>query len=114
MNLSPEINEKLHEMQHIEQNLHAFSAQKQSLQVELNEIENALSEITKTKEEVYKILGGIMLRADKTKLTAELNEKKRSVSLRISSIEKQENIIEEKASRIKKEVTEAMKSSKNN
>lgn len=75
------------------------------MQVEINEIENALSEIKKSDEEVYKIISGIMIKAEKRVLEKELKEKKELIELKISSIEKQEKIVEKNLSDLTKKIS---------
>lgn len=107
-----EVAKKMQELQALEQHLQQHALQKQTAQVELNEILNALSEVSKTRDEVYRILGGIMLRADVLALVSELNEKKRLFELRLQAIEKQEKLVEGKAHKLRDELTLAIKGSK--
>ena len=103
MEFSEESSKNIQELQFIEQQLQAFLAQKQSIQIELNEVLNAIEELSKTEEEVYKIVSGIMIKSNKEILEKELQEKKKLSELRISSIERQEKLIEEKKARLQKE-----------
>ena len=98
--------QKVRDLQMIEQNAQNLSLQKQTSQVELNEINNALAEIEKTNEDIYKILGGIMIKTDKTALKKELGEKKKLLELRIQTIEKQEKLISEKAKKLRSEISQ--------
>ncbi len=104
--------EKLQELQLLEQHLHSFIVQKQSSQVELNEVENAFNEIKNSPHEMYKIVGNIMVKANGEELKKELDEKKRILSLRISSIERQEKIIEKKSLELRKELTSSIEKDK--
>lgn len=104
--------EKLQELQLLEQHLHSFIAQKQSSQVELNEVENAFNEIKNSPNELYKIVGNIMVKADSGELKKELDEKKKILSIRISSIERQEKIIEKKSSELRRELTSSIEKDK--
>lgn len=104
--INSEINrEKLQELQMIEQHLQSFMAQKQSCQIELNEAENALVEIKKAGNEIYKIIGNIMLKSNSDEIKKELEEKKKLLNMRVSSMEKQEKLLESKANELKKELT---------
>ena len=102
----------IEELQALESGIQSLIMQKQNLQIELNESLNALSEVEKTNDDVYKILNGIMIKADKTRVLADLKEKKKLFELRVSSIEKQEKIFEEKAEKMRKELNEAMNKKK--
>lgn len=89
--------QKLQELQMLEHNMQNILMQKQAFQMELNETLNALEEVKKTSDSVYKVFGSIMLKADKEKTITELEEKKKLLELRNSSIDKQEKLLETKA-----------------
>ncbi len=113
MKIDAETGRKIQELQILEQNLQNLMMQKQAAQIELSEIENALSELKKSDGEVYKVVGGIMIRSTKPVLSAELEEKNKIFGLRIASIEKQEKILDEKASKSKKEINDLVSEKKN-
>src|SRR3989338_73934 len=96
MEINKELSEKIQELQISERNLQAISMEKQTFQVEVNQINNAFDEIKKSAGDVYKILGGLMLHSSKETLNNELQERKKIIELRISSLEKQEKSIEER------------------
>lgn len=105
-----ETQEKINQLQTIEQNLQHLLSQRQQFQVQLVELESALSEIDKT-EKAYKIVGNIMIATDKADLKKELEEKKQQVTFRTTTIEKQEEKFRSKAEQIRKDVMDAMKTS---
>jgi prefoldin beta subunit len=105
MKINKETQEKIQELQLIEQNLQSLLMQKQAFQMELNETDNALSEVEKTKEDVFKIIGQIMLKTDKSEVEKELKEKKDIISLRLKSLEKQENSLKQRLEKLREEVT---------
>ena len=108
MPASQENQEKIQQLQLIEQNLQGFLSQKQQFQAQLFELENALKELSATKQ-AYKIVGGIMVASDKDELKKDLTQKKEIIELRITSIEKQEKQFQEKAKSIQHEVIASMK-----
>ena len=67
------------------------------------EVESALKELENTSE-AFKIVGTVMIKAEKESLVKELEEKKERLSLRIKSIETQENQLKEKSASMQKEV----------
>lgn len=77
--------------------------------MELTETENALSEISKTKDDVFKIVGQIMIKADKEEMKKELEKKQEIISLRLKSIEKQENEFTKELEKIREEVMKKIK-----
>jgi len=108
MDISPEVNRKIQDLQVYEQNLQSLLMQRQSMQVELNEISNALEELSKSGDEVYKILGGIMIKSEKKSLIGELQEKKKISEIRIQSIEKQEKSLEENSESLRAEIQKSL------
>jgi prefoldin beta subunit len=114
MSQNNNIEEIIEELQTIEKKLQNVLAEKQTLEAEANEVKNALTELSKTKEEVYKILGGIMVRADKNQLIKELEEKEKILSLKIKALEKQEDIITKKSDEMREKIQQSLSANKNN
>jgi len=106
--LPKETEDKIAELQMMEQNMQGFLLQKQSFQSQLVEVESALSEIGKAPS-TYRIIGNIMVAASKEDLKAELEQKKEMLTLRIKTLEKQEAKLKERASKTQGEVMEEMK-----
>lgn len=112
MKVSKETENKIMELQMLEQNMQNMVMQKQRFQVSLTEIENAIEELKKTNKEAYKIMGSIMVKSKKEDLEKDLKDKKEIIDLRIKNIEKQESKIKEKASEIQKEVMQKLENGK--
>ena len=109
MNIDKDIAKKVQDLQMLDQNLQGFIAQKQVNQLELNESNNALDELKKTSSsEVFKITGGIMIKTKKEDLVKNLEEKKKLLDLRVNSIEKQEKLLEEKASKLREDINKEL------
>lgn len=103
--------EKIQQLQLIEQNLQNLLSQKQQFQSQMFELDGAIKELESTPQ-AYKIIGGIMVLTEKDKLKKDLSEKKELVELRISSIEKQEKQFKDRAKGIQEEVLSLMKEKK--
>lgn len=108
MEMTKETQEKIGQLQLIEQNLQNLLAQRQQFQAQLLEIDSALKEI-KTSEKAYKIIGNIMVSSDKGSLEKDLKEKKDMMDIRIKALEKQEQQLKEKAQKIQQEVMGSIK-----
>ncbi|MFH1398922.1 MAG: prefoldin subunit [Candidatus Woesearchaeota archaeon] len=106
--MNKETEHKIQQLSLLEQNMQATSVQKQNFQLQLLEIESALKELGQT-EVAYKIVANIMIKASKQDLSNELQEKKEIIELRISSLEKQEKQLRDKATALQKEVLGDMK-----
>jgi prefoldin beta subunit len=83
--------------------------QKQAFQLELSEVENAITELNKTSDEVYKIVGNIMVKYSKESLNKELKQKKDLISLRLKSIDSQEKDLETSSENLRKKVLSKIK-----
>ena len=109
MKITKDTEEKITQLQILEQNLQSLLLQKQTFQNQTMEIDSALKEMESSKKEVYKIVGNIMVASEKESLKNELNSKREISELRLKNIEKQEKIIKEKAETIQKEITKVLK-----
>lgn len=107
--MDKETENQIRELQIMEQNLQSILMQKQAFQLELSEVENALEELGKTSDEVYKIVGNIMIKSSKESLLKDLKQKKDLISLRLKSIDAQEKNIEENAESLRKKVLSKIK-----
>lgn len=94
---------QIQEIQILEQNLHNLLLQKQAFQMEISETQAAKKEI-KSSEDVFKVIGQLMIKAEKEKVKEELLNKEKLLDLRIKSIEKQETSLVEKLDSLRKEV----------
>jgi len=102
-------NKKIQEMQFLEQNFQNLLLQKQAFQMELSETQSALKEIEKSGDEVFKIIGQLMIKTDKKNIKEELTNKDKILSLRIKTIEKQESSLREQLDKSQKEIMKSMK-----
>jgi prefoldin beta subunit len=93
--LPPQVQERLLRLQQLQQTLQSVLGQKQQVDLELVEIEQALSELQKLADDatIYKGVGSLMVKSEKTKVTAELNERKELLNTRATVLGKQEERI---------------------
>ena len=110
-NINKEKQSQLQELQIIEQNVQQLNLQKQIFQVELKETLDALEEVkkNKSKDEIYKIIGSIMIKQEKSEIEKELKEKHELIELRIKSIEKQEALMNEQSLKLREKVIKNIK-----
>lgn len=97
-----ETDKRTQEIQILEQNLQNLLYQKQAFQMELSETEAAKKEIEGS-DEVFKIIGQLMIKTDKEKVKEENKKKEKLLNMRIQSIEKQETAIAEKLESLRKD-----------
>lgn len=101
--------EKITQLQFLEQNMHSVLNQKQTLQSQELELTNALEELEKSTGTTYKILGPIMISSNKVDLQKNLQLKKEMVDIRLKKVEEQESQIKEKIEAIQKDVFKDLK-----
>lgn len=101
--------DKIQEMQIIEQTLNNLIMQKNVFHMEISESESALTELDRSGDEVFKVIGQLMVRSSKEKVKKELEEKKKLLELRIKTLEKQENSLSEKLEKLRDEIMTKMK-----
>jgi len=105
------LKDKLEQLKVLQSNLEMVVFQKHTLQSQLNEIENALKEIDKMdKEEVYKLVGNLLIKKSKEEVKKELLDRKEVIEIRLESLNKQEEKIREKITKLQAEI---MRLSKN-
>lgn len=90
--LPPQVQERLLRLQQVQQTLQSVLAQKQQVDIELTEIEQALGELQKMTNDavIYKAIGTLLVKSEKVKITAELNERKELLTARTDILRKQE------------------------
>jgi len=101
-------NNKIQEMQFLEQNFQNLILQKQTFQMELSETNSALKEIEKSGEDVFKIIGQLMIKADKSNIKKELEDKKKVLDLRVKAIGKQEASLAAQLEKLREEVIKSV------
>jgi len=106
---NPNTENKIQEMQILEQNLQNILVQKQTFQIELSETQSALKELEKSKDEVYKIIGQLMLKTEKNRIKEELTNKEKFIEMRLKSIEKQEEKFSDKLEEIREDIIKLIK-----
>ena len=107
--MNKETQEKIMQLQVIEQNLQNTLAQKQNFQAQATEITNALKEVKETKDKVFKVIGTTMISVNKDKIEKELSSKKEVLDIRIKNLEKQEKQLKEKFESLQSEVLKHIK-----
>lgn len=95
---------KIQEIHILEQNLQNLLLQKQAFQMEISETKSARREVEASNDDVFKIIGQLMIKSDKLRILDELSNKEKLLDLRIKSLEKQEKAFLEKIESLRKEI----------
>ena len=100
--LPPNVQERLLRLQQLQQTLQTILAQKQQVEMEKTEVDQTIAELTRTADDsvIYKAIGSLLVKAEKPKVTEELNERKSLLDTRSTVMARQEE-------RIRSQVKEA-------
>ncbi|MBU0586110.1 prefoldin subunit beta [Candidatus Micrarchaeota archaeon] len=101
---NPELERALMEYQNAERQLQSVMMQKHQLQLQLNEIGVALEELGKAKSDIYRAVGGIVLKTTKAEAEKDLKEKKELFDIRLKALSQQEEKMKSVLLRIQKEI----------
>ncbi len=93
MNVSPEAQRLVLQIQNLQQQAQLVVAQKESLNAQREEVKRALEELGKSGDEVYKAVGPVLVRTEKKKLETELRERLETIELRLKTFGSQEEKI---------------------
>ncbi|MGD0495626.1 MAG: prefoldin subunit beta [Candidatus Bathyarchaeia archaeon] len=87
-----QVQERLLRLQQLQQTLQSVLGQKQQVELELMEIDQALNELQKLTDDavIYKATGSLLVKSEKTRVTTDLNERKELLKTRVTVLGKQE------------------------
>ncbi|HVP26327.1 MAG TPA: prefoldin subunit beta [Candidatus Bathyarchaeia archaeon] len=90
--LPPQVQERLLRLQQLQQTLNSVLGQKQQVELEISEIDQATNEVQNLSDDavIYKATGSLMVKAEKAKITTELAERKDLLNTRVTILTKQE------------------------
>jgi len=90
--LPPQVQERLLRLQQLQQTLNSVLGQKQQVELEISEIDQATNEVQTLGDDavIYKATGSLMVKAEKAKITTELAERKDLLNTRVTILTKQE------------------------
>jgi len=97
-------NKKIQEMQILEQSLQNILLQKQAFQMELSETKTALDSVKDSGDEVFKIIGQLMIKSKKEAILDDLSNKKKLLDLRLKNLEKQEDSLTKQLEDLREEI----------
>jgi prefoldin beta subunit len=113
--ISPQLQNKIAQFQHMQQQIQVLSSQKFQLEAQLRDTERAIAELEKAASDtpIYKTVGSLMVKAeDKESVSKELSEKKETLDVRIKALDRQEKHMMEKYQSLQQELTKAIQTGK--
>jgi prefoldin beta subunit len=102
------VQESFEQLQYYEHSLQQLLAQKQHIQIEHAEIENATREVTATKGAIFKMVGGVMVQTEREPTLAELGERMKQITSHLEAIQKQEKALMEQAHAVRQTLQKAV------
>jgi prefoldin beta subunit len=102
--LNKDTSKKIEDLQAIETQVQNFSEQKQAVEIELNEIKNALEEVNKSSDEVYRVISGLMIKASKSSVIKDLEERKKTIEIKVNALKKQQKVLEKASKKLRDEL----------
>lgn len=108
--IPPQIQQQVAMYQQIHQQLQQVSSQKMQYEMTLRETKRAIEELETVKDDaaVFSSVGSIMMQKDKATVNKELTDKVDSLELRVSSLDKQEKAMSQRAAQIQKQIQDAI------
>ena len=106
--LPPNVQERLLRLQQLQQTLQSVMAQKQQVEMEKAEVEQTVEELAKTADDtiIYKTAGSLLIKAEKAKVTEDLNERKSLLDTRSTVITRQEERVKTQVKEIQAKLQE--------
>ena len=92
------------QFQQLRQQLQQVMMQNEQSNIQIMEIDKALTELKTAQDEAYKLSGTILIKSSKDKITKELSEEKESLEIRIKTFQKHENLLKEKLQKMQNEL----------
>ncbi|HOV51363.1 MAG: Prefoldin subunit beta [Methanosaeta sp. PtaB.Bin018] len=104
--LPPQVQNQLAQLQQLQQQAQAVMTQKNQIEVLIRETEAALKELEKSSDDavIYKSVGELLFRADRSKLMEELKERKEMMDLRLKTMAKQEERIQSRFTQLQEQL----------
>ena len=104
-NLDEETQQKIQQLQMMEQSFQQLLMQKNAFSMESNETDLIIKEVEKTEGEVSRIIGNqVVIKSTKEKILEDMKKKKELIETRMKTIDEQEKQFSEKIESIRDEV----------
>ena len=109
--LPPHVQEGLLRLQQLQQTLQKVLIQKQQVELELTEIEQAQSELEKLDDDavIYKLIGSLLVKDKKEEVTTDLDERKELLNTRAQVLGKQEERLRGQLKKLQTKIQEDLR-----
>lgn len=109
--LPPQLQQELIRLQQLQQQYEIVVTQRSQMEIQLKETEFALSELGKLQGEpvLYKSVGPLLMKGDRSQFEAELNESKETLELRVKTLLKQEEQLKKQVQELSLKIQSKLK-----
>ncbi|WP_336362991.1 prefoldin subunit beta [Halalkalicoccus salilacus] len=109
-NLPPEAQEKLEELQDLQETAQQVAVQKNQAETQLNESRNALETLEEVDADttMYREAGELLIETDHETATEELDEKVDSLEVRLETLKKQEERVQSEFEQLQQELQQML------
>ena len=109
-NLPPEAQEKIEELQDLQETAQQVAVQKQQAESQLTETKTALEELEGLDSDttMYREVGELMIKTEYADAEENLNEKSDSLEIRVETLQKQEQRVREQFEKLQSELQEML------
>lgn len=110
MEVPKNVQHQIAQFQQMQQQAQAITMQKQNVDIQIRETENALEELKKVEEDsdVYKTAGNLLIKVKKDGMVTELEDKLETLKLREKTVGRQEERIMKKLQEMQTSIQDAM------
>ncbi|MEM3086026.1 MAG: prefoldin subunit beta [Halobacteria archaeon] len=111
-NLPPQVQNQLVQLRQLQQQAQSVALQKSQVDSLLRETESALAELEKIgpDDTIYRAAGTVLMKAKRDEVKANLAEKKETYSLRLKTLERQEERIKKRGEELQQQLQQSLKS----
>ena len=108
--LPPQVQNQIAQLQQLQQQAQTLLSQKSQIEMIIRETESAVKELEASDEGavIYKSVGEVLFKADRSKLIEELKDKKDVLDLRLKTLEKQEDRIQKRFGQLQDQLKASM------
>lgn len=108
--LPPQVQNQLAQLQQVQQQAQMLIGQKNQVSMMLKDTEMALKELEKLDEDsiIYKNVGEILIKANKNKTLEELTEKKDMLDLRLKTLSRQEERVQNRYKQLQEQIKQSL------
>ncbi len=108
--LPPQIQNQIAQLQQLQQQAQALALQRSQLELALNEAEQTLAELDKLDDNavIFKTVGTILVKSNREDVKIDLSEKKETYSVRLKSLERQEERVQTRFKQLQEQLKKAL------